>query len=163
MKGFIHRIGGFTLIELMISVTILLLMAGFSVARLVDFADRRAVFNDAKFVVEELRKIRTKATAIEVPSGCSGVSSYNVSLSGSDIDVDVACTLGSVDNYIQSSLSGSVFLISYTVIFDTYGRTGVDTDILVCKNGDGYKIVVTSEGVINQPVEVVAGMCSYSK
>lgn len=151
---------GFTLIELMISVTILLLMAGFSVSRLVDFADRRSVFNDSKFVVEELRKIRTKVTAVEIPPGCGEVRSYNVSLSGSTINVDVICTTGSVTNYITSSLSGSNFLIGYNVVFDTYGRTGLSTDIFVCQDTFGYKIVVSADGVIVQPEEVAAGVCS---
>lgn len=150
---------GFTLIELMVSVTILLLLAGFSVSRLVDFAEKRAVFNDAKFVVEELRKIRTKATAVEVPAGCSGVVSYDISLSGSSIGVDVNCATGSVANYINSSLSESSFKEPYSVVFDTYGRTGSSTDIFVCQGTSGYKVVMSIDGVITQPEEVAVGTC----
>jgi len=152
---------GFTLIELMIVVVIISLMTGLSVSRLIDFRDKRQVFSDAKFLVEELRRVRTKVTAVEVPAGCSVVQNYTMTLSsGGSINTTVGCGSGSPGgNYLESSLNGSEFGggVDIVIVFDTYGRIGADTDVNVCRGEIGYQVSVSAEGVIGQPEELAGG------
>lgn len=149
---------GFTLIELMVVVVLIILMTGFSVSRLVDFRDKRDVFNDAKLVVEELRRVRTKATAVEVPAGCSGVQAYAVRLADKDMITTVNCDSGGpIANYLSTSLAQASFNDIYDLSFDPHGRANGAGTIRVCKAGIGFDVVVSGEGVISQPVEAVGG------
>jgi len=148
---------GFTLIELLIVIGIIVVLTGMSVAAFSNFRDRRRVYETAKLVVEELRRVRAKAMAVEIPAGCIGIQNYTIDMSGSLATTDVNCASGSRTNYLQTSLFDASFLGSFVVVFDIYGKNSGNINVSVCGGGYKFDVGVSDVGVISQPVEDVGG------
>lgn len=78
-----HR--GFTLLELIITVAIMMVVVGGSIAGFVSFTDRQEVLNTAKEVQQMMRNAQSKARVREVPNiaGCITLEKYRVQYNGS--------------------------------------------------------------------------------
>lgn len=154
MKGFVHRIGGFTLIELLVTVTIVLLFSGVSVVTFLDYRDRNAANNDASAVAERLRTIQIKATAVEIPAGCTTVSNYVVNYSGANLTVTATCPgLGSVAiSSLSLSLVNSLFGNSGTITFDSRTVVATGAVINICGNKKLFTVTVGNSANVSKPV-----------
>ena len=132
---------GFTLIELLVTMTIVLLLSGAALATFLDYQERRQVQEDATNVANRLRVAQVKATAVEVPSGCSSVDSYEVTMMGSSLTVEVVCPGGDVSlPELNLTLVNSVFDNGpLTVTFDSQSFSANSTTINVCGNGIMYE------------------------
>lgn len=145
---------GFTLIELLITTTIVIVLSGASVATFLDYRDRNAANNDANAVAERLRTVQVKATATEIPSGCTTVSDYVVSYNGANLTVTVTCPgVGSVAvPSLDLTLASSVFQSAGSVIFNSRTVSASGAAINICGNRKLFAVTVGSSGNVSKPV-----------
>lgn len=69
---------GFTLIELMVTIVILLVLSGTSISAYLNFNKTQLIENDARQLVTELNRVRALAASIVYPSGCTTLRGYNL-------------------------------------------------------------------------------------
>lgn len=69
---------GFTLIELIIVVGIIILLAGTSIAAYFRFSQRQAALNDARNFSTKLREVQAMAKNLVYPANCSGLVGYRL-------------------------------------------------------------------------------------
>lgn len=145
---------GFTLVELLVTVTIILLFSGVSVVTFLDYRDRSAANNDASAVAERLRTIQIKATAVEIPVGCTTVSNYVVNYNGANLTVTATCPgVGSVAvPSLSLTLANSLFGNSGTITFDSRTVAATGTAISVCGNKNLFTITVSGSANVSKPV-----------
>lgn len=92
---------GFTLVELIIAVAIMVLMLGTGVISYLQFNDRQALLAGAQELGSIMRVAQTRAKNGERPSGCDRLLSYSVRMpAGSSVaTVSAVCENGS---YVRS-------------------------------------------------------------
>jgi len=73
---------GFTLVELMVVITIIILMAGTSIAAYFRFSQRQAALNDGRNFSTMMRKIQAMARNLVYPEGCSELTGYTIEAAG---------------------------------------------------------------------------------
>ncbi len=117
------KMKGYTLIELLVTITIVVLVSGLSLSGYLIYNESRLLDIDAKNLNSELGKIRSKAVFLEYPSLCTGLTSYAVS---SDLDIDgqrknikytANCNSGTLEPVVVSLLKSSVFLADFSLVF----------------------------------------------
>lgn len=150
---------GFTLIELLITSTIIIVLSGASVATFLNYRDRSSANTDASNVAERLRTIQTKATAVEIPVGCTTVTNYVVTYSGSGLSVTATCPgVGSVAvGSLALSLTIGVFQSAGSVTFDSRTISATAATINIC--GSKFLFTVTVNKAANVSKPVYAGGC----
>ncbi len=96
---------GFSLIELVVVLGILSVLVGASLVALVPFGEKRNASDDSKTLATEIRQVVNKATAVEVPDGCTGLNNYliefDVGEDGKFIRVTVECDVGGEAKMIE--------------------------------------------------------------
>lgn len=75
---FAHASSGFTLIELIVVIAVLLLVAGGGIASFINFNEKQQVINGAKNLQEYLRTAQTLARIGDKPNGCDKLNGYKV-------------------------------------------------------------------------------------
>ncbi len=160
---------GFTLIELMVTITIIIVLSGASLATFVNYRDVRSTRDEAETVAERLRTIQIKATATEIPTGCTTVSNYVVSYGGfaqtlkNILTVQATCPgVGLVDiPSLSLTLTNSVFqnVVTRSVTFDsrTVSALAIPSTINICGNKKLFTITVSGSANVGKPV--AAGSC----
>jgi len=114
---------GFTLIEMMITVVILIIVSGVSVAAMITFNQNQGSEDDIRRVLTELRRTHSKATGVSYPSGtCTSLSGYRLTIpspvSSKDISVTALCTPTSIIEERVGVLRDSYFSgseVSFTI------------------------------------------------
>jgi len=92
----INSHSGFTLIELMVSVTLIVILSGMSLSNYFQFSQRQAVLNDARNLVTELRKVQAMARNLVYPENCIGLQGYEMqSVGDQSVSVTAVCSSGS--------------------------------------------------------------------
>lgn len=149
---------GYTLIELVIVAGIISVLTGSTIVAYSRFSERRVAQSEAERVVDYLRKVRTKATAVDIPQGSSGVRSYEVSVDevSGTMRTDVDASSGRVDDYVEAFSLGSQasFTAAATIIFEARtGLLGSESDIVlgVCSSNTLYNVTVDRSGNVNGP------------
>jgi len=74
----VHKVKGYTLIELLVTVSILILVTGSSMAAYLTFSENRNLVIDANNLNALINKVRSKAVFLEYPNGCNGLIGYNL-------------------------------------------------------------------------------------
>ena len=74
----IKRHFGFTLVELMAVITIIIILAGTAVVSYFRFSQRQAAVNDARNFATELMKVQALARNLVYPPNCVGLKKYNL-------------------------------------------------------------------------------------
>jgi prepilin-type N-terminal cleavage/methylation domain-containing protein len=151
---------GYTLIEVLVSLTVIGLLFGFGFASFRDFSRRQAVIAAGRTVVGDLRLAQQKALSGEKPSGCTGnLQTYDferVNESGYKITAVCSGSLITVKNQI---LPSGTFISSFSpskISFKVLGQgtnlpAGEDTDITLTQTSTTNTVVITvrSGGEIN--------------
>lgn len=146
---------GFTLLELLISITIMLLMVGIGIASFITFNERQQLTGGAKELQEFFRSAQTRARTGDIPVGCGTFSGYNVQMAidSSSAQMYAICSTGNVLRS-EKSLTGSVTpqnAINMTFINLHGGVTNASTVVLGLPNGTlTYTFKVTEGGEITQ-------------
>jgi hypothetical protein len=146
---------GYTLIELLVVVGIMIMLMGGAILALNSFSERKGALADARLVVDHLRAVRVKATAVEIPAAClNGVLNFTVRFSGETISTEANCVGGVVVPLPAVVLDESIFKAPLPTLIFVAGDGGIGTlkTVRICGNGTGYKVEVAATGVVAQPV-----------
>lgn len=106
---------GYTLIEVLVSLTIIGLLFGFGFASFRDFSRRQALEGVARNIKGELRLVQAKASAAEKPAGCGTniLSSYSFQITGStSYKVTANCSAGVNVDIKTENLPDGIFMTS---------------------------------------------------
>lgn len=88
---------GFTLIEIIVSVTLLLLLTGLFIANYTGFNDSQTVKKAASDLITNLKAVRTTASSGVKPVGCDTLVGYTVSFpTASSYTTQASCDIGLV-------------------------------------------------------------------
>lgn len=150
---------GFTLVEIVIVISILIMIMGGSMSALSAFKERRTAQADAQLVAEKLRSVQVRASAVEVPSGCTTVQNYTVTMNGSGLSVVVNCAVGGpfTVSEMATTLQGSRFNSPVSIVFSSpLGTTSVQ-NVDVCSSPTLYRVSVSGSGNVSVPTLVPAG------
>jgi prepilin-type N-terminal cleavage/methylation domain-containing protein len=89
---------GFTLVELIVAVSILLLITGAGIASYINLNDRQTLITTAKDLQSYMRAAQKKARAGDKPSGCDTLNSYGLVSAGASptiVSLKAICDSGS--------------------------------------------------------------------
>ena len=151
---------GFTLIELLVAMTIVILLSGTALATFLNYQQRRQAQEDAANVADRLRTVQIKATAVEIPAGCSSVTNYTVTFEATGLAVAATCPgVGSVAVAgLALTLTNSVFQSSpFTITFDSRTVSASPRTINICGNSNLYQVTVNEAANVSRPVFVAGG------
>lgn len=146
---------GFSLIEMIVVLGVLTVLIGASLVALIPFGEKRNVLDDSRGLAAEIRQVVNKATAVELPDGCSGLSNYliefNVGVDERSIRVTAECSVGSEVKVIEI-LRHSDFNNSPTpMTIKVPEGTTTDQKIDICGSGHLYYLEVGASGVVSGP------------
>lgn len=149
------KTAGFTLLELLISISILMVITGGILTGYNSFNDNRRVKEGATTLKTDLRLIQNKAqAAIKPPSGCTQLVGYRVTFTATTYQSQAICTSGAVGTIITSTLPASVSFSPIPSAFTFRVLTqGIDTSssisITLVGLTKSYRIAVSPNGDIN--------------
>ena len=154
------RQAGFTLIEILVSVTLLLLMSGLLVAGYNNFNDTQAVKQAATSVKSNLRAIRTDASFGKKPDGCETLVGYTIEFPDESTYQAVAlCVVGGTQQQIGQTQTytlpkGMKFSpIPQSVVFYALERGASRDQILTIVGATSTAIIsVSTSGVVDDYV-----------
>lgn len=114
---------GFTLIEIIIVITIMVVLAGSAIVNVTSFNQNQGVSDDIKAVLTEVRSAYTKATSSFYPYGCTGLTGYTVAVSATakDITVTPNCSPAVGSSVKSGVLKTSKFSASQSFVISTPG------------------------------------------
>lgn len=139
-----NSFAGFTLIELMIVILIILILSGGSVAAFLNFNKTESIQNDARNLEVELSRSRTAAVSLQYPSGCEtlrGVNIASVQIAGklNGFKVTTLCDPINYEGAETKILGSSVFQSAFDITFmpsTGYTQSGTSTQIVVVLESD---------------------------
>ena len=143
---------GFTLIELMVVVTVMLITLGGSIAAYVDFNDRQLLLESGKAVENALETARVKARTGDTPEGCVTLTGYQVSgIEGlSEVTTTAICDDSEQVVIGDSQWDDGVTLQSdFTTTFNTLHGGAQPISIELDKGGELYQVEVGQGGNIS--------------
>lgn len=150
-----RRLSGFTLLELLISITIMMLMVGLGIASFITFNERQQLTGAAKELQEFFRSAQTRARTGDVPAGCGTFSGYNIQMAidSSSAQMYAVCSSGNVLR-AEKTLTGSARptnAINMTFLNLKGGVTNSSLVVLRLPTGTlTYTFRVTEGGEITQ-------------
>lgn len=146
------KTSGFTLIEIIIVISILAIMVGGALASFSSFRDRNNIRSDALLLASLLQKIQAKASAVELPDGCTGVMNFTVSMSGNSLGVSANCQSGTVImSELDFTLPHSDFVGTPLVVFDSRTGSASSVDIDICGGGHKFRVSVNKVAYVGKP------------
>lgn len=150
-------VGGFTFVELIVVVAIIVLMSGSGLVAFLDLRDRRAILSDAKLVEQTLRSAQRLALAGNKPIACgnNALTGYQVRVGTTAVYTKGVCVGGAATETEVLMASSVLDAEPDTVVFGVLHGGATATTIDICElNGDyHYQIIVTAGGVIEQPMK----------
>ena len=120
MKDHTYRRAGFTLVELSVTVTIILMVTLGALVNYYEFDSNQKIMNDVRNLVTFIDKARSKAIGIEYPGNCVGLTAYNVrSLEGGEVEMVAKCSSGSPvsekERLLSATRTNAPFSIDFLV------------------------------------------------
>ena len=148
---------GYTLIEVLVSLTIIGLLFGFGFASFRDFSRRQHLASVARTIKGELRLVQGKASAAEKPAGCNTkiLSSYSFRITPPSLYEVIANCSGGVNVTIKTeNLPDGVTMTSTqnTISFKVLGQGIAGTNVIITLTQTGTNnqttVTVTQGGEI---------------
>lgn len=144
---------GFTLLELLVSVTIMMLIVGGGIASYITFNERQQLAAAAKELQGYFRSAQSRARANEVPDGCTSLQGYSVQVNQDDSEVRLVaeCASGDIERatYVLSGTATPNSAINVSFATLKGGVTGAQT-ITLSQGSRSYSFKVTAGGEITQ-------------
>jgi prepilin-type N-terminal cleavage/methylation domain-containing protein len=144
---------GFSLIELMVSVTILMLIVGGGLASYITFNEKQQLSGAAKELQTYFRSAQTRARSGDVPSGCDKLEAYSVQMAQdtSAVSVRAICTNGNIVTADHNLTGGVTPNTAVDITFNVL-RGGVSgaQNITLILGARSYSFAVTIGGEITQ-------------
>ncbi len=144
---------GFTIIELLVTIGIVLLLSGGVVAAFNNFNESQRVKQSAITLKSNLRYSQNKAISGSKPtSGCTTLGGYRVSFTASTYSMQAVCDGALVGDATSVTLPSGVTFnpipspFTFTVLT---GRISQDTTITVTGVGTTYAVLVTGSGNVS--------------
>jgi type II secretory pathway pseudopilin PulG len=147
---------GYTLIEIVVVVGIMILMIGGGIAGFVQFQEKQAIIGAASDMKVQLRLAQTRARSGDVPSGCDRLQSYAVrttTASETTLVSQVAiCDSGEIVRTEKELAPGITTAGDYDIRFLTLhgGVSGAEIITLESTTGYSYEFEVTQGGEITE-------------
>lgn len=157
MRSYPHQLG-FTLIELMVAVTIMVLLFGSGIVSYLRFNDNQTVITTGQQIQLMLRTAQKKARVGDKPAGCGTLQGYQ--LSGSTVpyavmQLDAVCDSGTLIHSDQYTMPNKVTLqqsLATTFKVLTGGTDQPGTIVVVGSNGTTYTFAVGAGGDISEGI-----------
>lgn len=146
---------GFTLIEVLVTLSIAMLLTGGGIAAFIRFNDRQSVQTAARQLQTVLRSAQVKARAGETPSGCDRLTGYRVqtTASNSQVVLSAVCTNGVITHTVSNLPNNVISEGSYAITFaNLYGGVTGTTTVTLRTAGaavNRYSFLVTAGGEIS--------------
>ncbi|MBI5614325.1 type II secretion system protein [Candidatus Gottesmanbacteria bacterium] len=155
----IHESAGFTLLEIIIAISLLMLLTGGIIAGYSSFNDTQKIKQAALTFKSYLRSAQTKAVSGVKPTACTTLDGYIVRVDGSSYTVDAMCD-GSIVSDANTSysvtLTGQVIVSNpntASFVFRVLTRAvsiSQNTTFTFENGSKGYQISVSPSGDINE-------------
>lgn len=134
MKIFAARHKGFTLIELMIVIVLMLIVSGTAMVNVTSFYQTQGTEDDIRTVLSEIRSAYSKATGVFYPPECTNLTSYTVLISSGskDISVRANCTVPQTsikEDVLKTTKFSSAY--SFTILVPSGAMTPSSTNIMI--------------------------------
>ncbi len=146
---------GFTLIELIVTVGVVLLIAGGVVANYNNYTDNQRLKQAALTLKSDLRFVQTKAFSAEKPGlGCSELVGYVISFTSTTYSIQSQCTEGLVGSISTINLPTGIsfFPIPSAMTFRvlTHGIAN-DSSVIITLTGrtKSYRLQIDPKGDIS--------------
>jgi prepilin-type N-terminal cleavage/methylation domain-containing protein len=147
------RAHGFTLIEIIVSITLLLVLSGLFMASYNGFNSSQTVKQAASTLIRNLQAVRTKAASGNKPTGCDTLTGYIVKFPNSGSYTSRAiCQSGEVGDAETYSLPAGVTFPSTPATFTFYALDrGASAGQTITLTGFGTtaKVSVFTSGVVS--------------
>lgn len=150
-----HDKAGFTLIELIVVITLIIIFSSMSMVAYFQFSQRQETIDDARNFVTVLRRFQAKAKNLVYPAGCTGLVRYNLKSDGfgEDNETSKKVTAKAIcANNTYTVITGE------KVLDKTYFANDVDVNFQagsgnispvgtysLTNTNDSYRIVVTTD------------------
>jgi Tfp pilus assembly protein FimT len=152
---------GFTLVELLVGITIIMLLAVVGTVSLNNFNGRQKIISTKDDLITNLRLARNYATSMQMPSGLTGTLDYiRVSFSGSDMTISAVTVDLEEKNFLTKTILpegiGLNIIPETTEInFDAYkgnyiGNGGIQIILASEEVGTTAVVKVNDSGLINE-------------
>lgn len=147
---------GFTLIEILVAITILLILSSIGVSNFTTYNDTQSLRQTSLTLKNRLRQIQGKALAGEKPAGCTGLQGWRMTFTTSTYTTEVACTSGAVTSSrtTETVPVGLIFspvpsTITFSVVTGATNLTSVQSlNLAQAGSGKQYTIGVGPRGEI---------------
>ncbi len=143
---------GFTIIELLVTMGVILLLGGGVVAAFNNFNENQRVKQAALGFKSNLRFAQNKALSGEKPSGCGTLVGYTVSFAASSYTIQAQCDSGLVGATITTLFPSGVSFVPVPSPFTfavLTGRIASDTTITLSGLNKTYSLTVSGSGNVN--------------
>lgn len=154
----IHR-SGFTLIEIIVVVSIMLLMMGGGIATYTAFRSGKIAQRQARLVSDLLDEARHSAISGEKPTDCgaNSLTGYSVALNPDNAVMTAVCAGGTPPSKTRQLTDATISSNVATITFKVLTGGAVDAVVDVCADSHLFRITVTSAGNVTEPAEVAGG------
>lgn len=148
------RAHGFTLIEIIVSVTLLLVLSGLFMASYTGFNSSQTVKQAASSLIGNLQAVRTKASSGVKPAGCDTLVGYAVEFTADAYTASAVCQDGDEYPPVTYTLPSNVTFspIPDSVTFYALNRgASADQTITITRAGTTMKMKVSvfTSGVVS--------------
>lgn len=152
---------GFTFIEILVTVTLMLTLAGLLVSGYSRFNDAQVVSQAASTLVSNLESVRTKAKFGVKPDGCDTLVGYEVDFTATEYTTSAVCVVDGTQEKVDATtvtynLPNTVSFspIPQTVTFFVLseGVTAAQTITLSGASGHTSTVYISQSGLIGNTV-----------
>lgn len=150
-----HSKNGFTLIEMLVTITIMMVVLGGGIAAYITFNDRQKVTTSARELQQFIRSAQVKARVGQTPSGCGRLEAYRVSGASGGSTVTLSAVCDNPPNIIEVNtltLQNGVTLssaIALDYITLSGGVTGAGFITINLGTTYSYRFNVTTGGAVS--------------
>jgi len=144
---------GFTLIEVLVTVSMVILLSGGVIAAFSTFNENQTLKSTSSEMLSNLRFAQTKAITGDTPSSCSGLSGYSLTFTADTLDyytIEAVCSGGSITvNTVYLPKNVKFLALPSPITFKIMGQGVVNpTNIDFCGFNKVYRVTLTVTGEI---------------